>query len=461
MLGYPDTLGSNNITDTGYGIIQAIQIAGHRTVLKVSDLYNLSIPILSNSKGSIPLDAKFQLWSVCGETDAKLNGLYQLMDFNNRGNANGWRKVDFGEINADGDIIFNQNVIFNENITIAGNKTVTIGCGTDFKWCDQTLNEAEIKKWNQILISVGLNTSNAYYVPATTAQGAYFITGATTVLDATIKLDKAIQTVINSSGFNTDGTYSKPNSGVTGSYVSGSTTVKGALEGLDNHAINVNKSIGLNQNGTMPSFTGNYTAGATNIIDAINKLDTELKRFETASDTKYMPYSGGTFVGGVTATTAAPFVFSGTVTTNNTVTINSGETVNGTITANGTLNFPNTGNNITGKGAAHFEQGGFQDYSDIRLKENIKDLDITLDQIQSLSLIYFNYIGKERENIGVIAQQVKEICPQIIYEDENGMLAVDYKFLSVIALKGVQLLTSKLMEQENDIKQIKELLNLK
>lgn len=66
----------------GYGIIQAIQIAGHRTVLKVSDLYNLSIPILSNSKGSIPLDAKFQLWSVCGETDAikwtlSINGFQQ------------------------------------------------------------------------------------------------------------------------------------------------------------------------------------------------------------------------------------------------------------------------------------------------------------------------------------------------------------------------------------------------
>lgn len=76
------------------------------------------------------------------------------------------------------------------------------------------LNENEIKKWNQILISSYLNTTNAYYVPATTAQGAYFITGATTVLDATIKLDKAIQTAINSSGFNADGTYSKPNSGV-------------------------------------------------------------------------------------------------------------------------------------------------------------------------------------------------------------------------------------------------------
>lgn len=461
MLGYPDTLGSNNITDTGYGIIQATQIAGHRTVFHVNDLYNLSIPILSSSKGTTPLDAKFQLWAVCGETDAKLNGLYQLIDFNNRGNANGWRKVDFGEINSDGDIVFNQDVIFNEDITIAGDKIVTIGCGTNFKWCNQTINENEIKKWNQILVSVGLNLTNAYYVPATTGQGAHFITGATTVLDATIKLDKAIQTLITSAGFKADGTYNKPNSGVTGSYVSGSTSIKGALEGLDNHAIKVNNSIGLNQNGTLPSFTGNYTSGATTIIDAINKIDNELKRFETEAGNKYMPYSGGTFTGGVTADTNAPFTFNASVTTTKAVSINSGATVNGTLTANGLLNFPKTGNNITGKGSAHFEQGGFQDYSDIRLKENIKDLDITLNQIQSLSLIYFNYIGKERENIGVIAQQVKEICPQIIYEDENGMLAVDYKFLSVIALKGVQLLTTKLIGQENDIKQIKELLNLK
>lgn len=461
MLGYPDTLGSNNITDTGYGIIQAIQIAGHRTVFTLSDLYKLSIPILSNSKGTTPLDAKFQLWAVCGETNAKLNGLYQLIDFNNRANANGWRKVDFGEINANGDIVFNQNAIFNENITIARNKTVTIGCGTDFKWCDQIINENEIKKWNQILISVGLNLQNAYYVPATTIQGARFITGATTVLDATIKLDKAIQTVITSAGFNSDGTYSKPNSGKTGSYVSGSTTVKSALEGLDNHAVNVNNSIGLNSDGSMPSFTGNFTSGATTIIDAINKLDTEIKRFETEAGQKYMPYSGGTFVGGVTANTTAPFVFNASVTTNNTLTINSGETVNGIITANGLLDFPQTGNNITGKGMAHFEQGGFQDYSDIRLKENIKDLDITLEQIQSISLIYFNYIGGEKENIGVIAQEVQKVCPQIVYQDEKGMLSVDYKFLSVIALKGVNLLTDKLMKQENDIKQIKELLNIK
>ena len=348
---------------------------------------------------------------------------------------------------------------FNSGSTlhIKSGTTVTFDCGVDITWCSETLDENKIKKWDTTTQSAGFNTSTGAYIPSTER----FTSGATTILSATTLLDRAIQTVITSAGFNNDGTYNKPNSGKTGSYVSGSTSVKGALEGLDNHAVNVNNSIGLNQNGSMPSFNGNFTSGATNIIDAINKLDTELKRFEGASDTKYMPYSGGTFVGGVTATTAAPFVFSGTVTTNNTVTINSGETVNGTITANGTLNFPNTGNNITGKGVAHFEQGGFQDYSDIRLKENIKDLDITLDQIQSLSLIYFNYIGKERENIGVIAQQVKEICPQIIYEDENGMLAVDYKFLSVIALKGVQLLTSKLMEQENDIKQIKELLNLK
>ena len=348
---------------------------------------------------------------------------------------------------------------FNSGSTlhVKSGTTVTFDCGVDINWCSETLDENKIKKWDTTTQSAGFNTTNGAYIPSSER----FTSGATTVLSATTLLDKAIQTVITSAGFNNDGTYNKPNSGKTGSYVSGSTSVKGALEGLDNHAVNVNNSIGLNQNGTMPSFTGNYTSGATNIIDAINKLDTEIKRFETEAGNKYMPYSGGTFVGGVTASTAAPFVFSGTVTTQNTVTINSGETVNGTITANGTLNFPNTGNNITGKGSARFEQGGFQDYSDIRLKENIKDLDITLDQIQSLSLIYFNYIGKEKENIGVIAQQVKEICPQIVYEDENGMFAVDYKFLSVIALKGVQLLTSKLMEQENDIKQIKELLKIK
>lgn len=340
---------------------------------------------------------------------------------------------------------------------IKSGTTVKFDCGVDILWCDQILDENKIKKWDETTKAAGFDTTTGEYIKSTER----FTSGATTILSATTLLDRAIQTVITSAGFNDDGTYSKPNAGKDGSYVSGSTSVKDALEGLDNHAVNVNNSIGLNDNGTLPSFTGNFTAGATTIIEAINMIDTELKRFEEASDDKYMPYSGGTFIGGVTANTAAPFVFNASVRTNSSVLINSGETVNGTITANGLLNFPNTGNNITGRGMAHFEQGGFQDYSDIRLKEGIKDLDITLEQIQSLSLIYFNYIGSDKENIGVIAQEVKEVCPQIVYEDEKGMLSVDYKFLSVIALKGVNLLTSKLMQQENDIKQIKELLNIK
>lgn len=62
-------------------------------------------------------------------------------------------------------------------------------------------------------------------------------------------------------------------------------------------------------------------------------------------------------------------------------------------------------------------------FSDKRLKENIKSVG-KLDN--GLAVYLFNYIGENKPQIGLIAQEVQEVKPDAVIENEDGYLMVDY-----------------------------------
>jgi len=57
--------------------------------------------------------------------------------------------------------------------------------------------------------------------------------------------------------------------------------------------------------------------------------------------------------------------------------------------------------------------------SDIKLKENITDATSKLDDLMQVQIKNFNYIGDEKKQIGVIAQELEEIFPALIYETQK------------------------------------------
>jgi hypothetical protein len=98
--------------------------------------------------------------------------------------------------------------------------------------------------------------------------------------------------------------------------------------------------------------------------------------------------------------------------------------------------------------------------SDERLKENIKPLDNALDKVLKISGVSFDWKelteeekktihGNEGHDIGVIAQEIEEVLPEVVTERESGYKAVKYE-------KIVPLLIESIKEQQKQIENLKK-----
>lgn len=80
-----------------------------------------------------------------------------------------------------------------------------------------------------------------------------------------------------------------------------------------------------------------------------------------------------------------------------------------------------------GGNAAGAAAGAMAAGSDIRLKENINKI----DEVNGINIYEFKYIGDDKRQVGVIAQEMQEKCPECVIEnyENSGYLGVDYSKL--------------------------------
>ena len=103
----------------------------------------------------------------------------------------------------------------------------------------------------------------------------------------------------------------------------------------------------------------------------------------------------------------------------------------------------------------------FYESSDERLKTFGDDIDVDLDKLAELRKSFFTFNSKpEKIELGVSAQEIQKLYPEIVNENEDGFLSVDYSKLSVIALKAIDKLNDKNKELEERLARIEKALNL-
>ena len=99
--------------------------------------------------------------------------------------------------------------------------------------------------------------------------------------------------------------------------------------------------------------------------------------------------------------------------------------------------------------------------SDERLKENITLIENPLDKIIQLGGYEFDWIQNEEihvhhgHDIGVIAQEVEKVLPELVTTRDNGYKAVKYEKIVALLIEGIKAQQSKIDSLENDIKWIK------
>ncbi len=97
---------------------------------------------------------------------------------------------------------------------------------------------------------------------------------------------------------------------------------------------------------------------------------------------------------------------------------------------------------------------GFYQSSDIRVKKNIREIcknDERLEMVSKLSLKEFDMEGTERHAFGFIAQEVRKKLPELVSEDKNGFLSLDYTSLLLLKIGFLEKKLSEVLSVLNNM----------
>lgn len=103
--------------------------------------------------------------------------------------------------------------------------------------------------------------------------------------------------------------------------------------------------------------------------------------------------------------------------------------------------------------AGNVQASAFYYSSDISLKENIKPIENSLEKIMKLQGVSFNWKDNGDPSIGLIAQEVEEIFPEVVITDQNtGLKSIDYGNLVGVLIEAIK-------EQQNQINELQTKIN--
>jgi hypothetical protein len=76
--------------------------------------------------------------------------------------------------------------------------------------------------------------------------------------------------------------------------------------------------------------------------------------------------------------------------------------------------------------------------SDARLKENVVGISNALSKVLELRGVEYNRIGQPEKEIGLIAQEVEKVFPELIHESPDGIKSVAYQNMVAILIEAVK-----------------------
>jgi hypothetical protein len=94
--------------------------------------------------------------------------------------------------------------------------------------------------------------------------------------------------------------------------------------------------------------------------------------------------------------------------------------------------------------------------SDARIKSNIVSLGSTLSRLLLIDGKSYTMTKDGKQKIGVLAQEIKQVFPELVSEDDNEMLAVNYQGLVPVLINAIKEQNNKISNQQFEIDRLKE-----
>ncbi len=96
--------------------------------------------------------------------------------------------------------------------------------------------------------------------------------------------------------------------------------------------------------------------------------------------------------------------------------------------------------------------------SDRNLKDNIEPIENPLEKMDKIGGYTFDWNDKQDtykgHDIGVVAQEIQEVLPEIVATRSNGYLGVKYEKIVPLLIESIKENTKKIKELEEEINQI-------
>ena len=239
--------------------------------------------------------------------------------------------------------------------------------------------------------------------------------------------------------------------------VSGSAQIDGSLLGS-------NKTITIGSTSTTLGGTSTTIAGLTSVTSTtfVGALTGNASTATTAA-----ALTTGRTINGTSFDGSANITIPNLVSGSSQITLSS-TTGYGTVINQNLLTTSNVQHNSLGIGMAASATAGRIDAtndvvayssSDIRFKENIKPIENALDKISKISGNTYDWKeenkiehGYEGNDVGVIAQEIEAVLPQLVQTRESGYKAVKYDKLVALLIEGIK-------EQQKQIDELKSRLS--
>tara|TARA_R110000868_G_scaffold174058_1_gene410515 strand:+ start:572 stop:952 length:381 start_codon:yes stop_codon:yes gene_type:complete len=95
--------------------------------------------------------------------------------------------------------------------------------------------------------------------------------------------------------------------------------------------------------------------------------------------------------------------------------------------------------------------GNVTAYSDVRLKSNIQTIESGLDKVCAMRGVTFEKDGAA--GLGVIAQEVEQVVPEVVFTDAEGMKSVAYANLVGVLIEAIKELKDKVESLEAQLRE--------